>query len=135
MTAVEVYNKDEELVWSHQFFQDGGVDGDKYIAGMCTAWDCLRDCADVGDYDGGDVDEDGLPVPYDTEETTGIILEYDSETGWSLGSDARKLGQSEEILDACMVAGLVEKDEEFCPEVCSDDDVVAIAKHIMKRGK
>jgi hypothetical protein len=128
MTAVEIYNDSGELVWAHRWFTDG-CDRSGYIAGLCDAYDCMRQCADVAGYDGCDVDEDGAPVPFDTEDTTGVMLQYDTASGWSLGADARSLGQSHEIIDALMLAGMIETDEEHADHV-GNDVVTAIADHI-----
>lgn len=128
MTAVEIYNDSGELVWSHRWFADG-CDRSEYVAGLCDAYDCMIQCADVASYDGCDVDEDGAPMPFDTEPTTGIILQYETASGWSLGEDARSFGQSEEIIDALMMVGMIEPDEEHVDHV-GKDVVAAIAEHI-----
>lgn len=133
MTAVEIFDADNNLVWAHQYFQMGATTGE-YIAGMCQVWDDMVGCTDVADYEGGDYDEDGEPVDMDDADTTGVILEYDSESGtWTVGPDARRMGQSEEVLDACMLAGLIPPDAEH--EERADDDVVrAVAEHIRTRA-
>ena len=91
----------------------------------------MLECADYAGYDGGDVDDDGDPVPLDVASTTGVMLEYDTDTGWRLGECARTHGQSREIVDACMAVGLIEPDAEHD----ADDDsevVAAIVRHIKK---
>lgn len=126
MTAVEIYEGDE-LVWSYTWFKDGcGSNG--YLIGLIDACDCMRRCADwSSDYEISDRDDDG-PILYNSGATTGVIMEYDTATGWAIGDDARGLGQSEEILDACMSAGLVPRDDEHNAD---SDVVVAIIKHIL----
>lgn len=132
MTAVEVYNDNNDLVWAHRWF-DNGCSTSGYISGLCDAFDCMRQCADVAMFDGGEIDDDGDPVAMDTETTTGVMLEYDTETGWSLGDEGRTLGQSSEIIDACMVAGLIEADDDH-DDHADSDVVVAIAKHIKSQA-
>lgn len=131
MTAVEIYEADN-LVWSHQYFSAGCTQAG-YVSGLCQVWDDLADCADVADYEGGEVDDDGEPVLQNCATTTGVILEYDSDNRtWTAGEDARRMGQSEEVLDACMLAGLIPADAEH--EDRADDDVVrAVAEHIRAR--
>lgn len=132
MTAVEIYNDNEDLVWSNNWFANGAT-GSYYNYGLCEAWDCMRDCADVADYDGGEFGDDGEPVPMDVAATTGIILEYDSNTNtWAMGADARNMGQSEEILDACMSAGLLPADD-IHDDRADDKTVNAIVDHIRER--
>lgn len=132
MTAVEIYNDENDLVWAHRWF-DNGCSTSGYICGLCDAFNCMADCDYVAMFDGGEIDDDGDPVAMDTESTTGVMLEYDTKTGWSLGDGARNLGQSSEIIDACMVAGLIEADADH--EDNADSDVVAaIAKHIKSKA-
>jgi len=132
MTAVEIFDGEENLVWAHRWF-DNGCTTSGYISGLCDAFDCMRQCADVAMFEGGEIDDDGEPVAMDTEVTTGVMLEYDTESGWSLGDDARTLGQSREIIDACMAAGLIEADDDH--EDNADGEVVAaIAKHIKSQA-
>jgi hypothetical protein len=71
----------------------------------------------------------------DDSDYTGIMLEYDNDSNtWTMGDDARTLGQSVEIVDACMVAGLITPDEtrKLNAEYdYQDSDIVrAIAEHI-----
>lgn len=132
MTAVEIYDENNDLVWAHSWF-DNGCSTSGYISGLCDAFDCMADCADVAMFDGGEIDDDGTPVAMDTESTTGVMLEYDTKTGWSLGDDGRTLGQSSEIIDACMAVGLIAADGDH--EDNADGDVVAaIAKHIKSKA-
>lgn len=129
MTAVEIYNHDD-LVWSHRYFDDGATH-QGYINGLCQAWDDMKSCADVADYEGGMVDGNGEPELMDCNSYTGIMLEYDSDTNvWTIGEDARRLGQGSEIVDACMVVGLIDQDGE--DDTYVDGDVVqSIVRHIM----
>jgi hypothetical protein len=129
MTAVEIYNYIGELVWSHRWFTDGGDDWAGYIAGLCEAYDRMRQCADVASYDGCDVDEDGAPVRFDADISTGVMLQYDTASGWSLGERILRLEQSHEIIDALMLVGMIKADGEH-PDYVGDDVVTAIADHI-----
>lgn len=125
MTAVEIYDNNDDLIWSHRWF-DNGCTNDGYIAGLIDAVDCMLGCAAVSSFDGGEIDSDGDPIPIDTHPTTGVMLVYDTETGWALGDDARRMGQSSEIIDALMLAGMLDKDDEH-----ADDAIVAaIANHL-----
>lgn len=127
MTAVEIYNGNGDLVWSHRYFDDGATHRG-YINGLQQAWDDMRNCADVSDYEGGMVDDDGEPEIMDCDGYTGIMLEYDSETDtWTIGEDARRLGQSAEIVDACMIAGLIDSDGE---QDVDSDVVQDIVRHV-----
>ena len=112
MTAVEIYNDEGVLVWARQWFTDG-CSSSGYVEGLRDVVDCMRNCANVRRFEGGEVDDNGDPVRMDVEETTGVMAVYDSRSGWALGDDARGLGeQSSEIVDALMVAGLVPTDSE-----------------------
>lgn len=128
MTAVEIY-KDDTLVWSHIWFEQGATT-QGYIRGLCEAWDCMLDCNDYDQFEGGLYDEDGEPVPVDDSSTTGVILEYDGRT-WKAGEDARRMGQSEEILDACMVAGIVPTDGAHA-DWGDNETTEAVARYIME---
>lgn len=131
MTAVEIFNY-VGLVWSSEWLSDGCSAGG-YVAGLCRAFDAMADCTNVDCYEGQALDEDGNMIYFDDTESTGVMLEYDSSTGvWIAGECARTHGQSSEIVDACMVAGLVSPDEEHADH--ADDDIVqAIARHIARR--
>lgn len=134
MTAVEIFDGEDNLVWANQWF-DNGCTTSGYIDGLCDAFDCMHQCDDVEMFDGGQIDDDGKPVAIDTEATTGVMLEYATESGWSLGEDARTLGQqSSEIIDACMAAGLIEADD-YHEDNAYGEVVAAIAKHIKDREK
>ena len=110
MTAVQIYDSNGDLVWSCEWF-GGGATTYYYRQGLCDAWDCMYRCADWRDFDGCAEDDDGNPIDFDCAATTGIILEYDSDTDtWTPGDAARHMGQSGEILDACMAAGLIPAD-------------------------
>jgi len=127
MTAVEIYNGDI-LVWSHMYFA-GGATERGYIQGLCQVYDDMIRCADIGQYEGCDYDEDGAVVQYDDADTTGIILEYDSSTqSWTMGS---RYGQSDEILDALMLLGIIAADADHIDYERAHGAVVdAIATHI-----
>jgi len=129
MTAVEIFDNDDNLVWSHMWFEDGASKRG-YIDGLCAAWDCLVDCADVDSFDGGAFDEDGEPVVFNDGATTGVMLEYDSDSKtWTIGDDARCCGgQSMEIVDACMIAGLIPADDDHDE---GDADALAVAAYIL----
>lgn len=131
MTAVEIYDG-QDMVWAHQYFQNGAT-YNGYVAGLCQVYDDMAACANVADYDGGEYDEDGAPVSMDDAPTTGVIVEYDSDSGvWAVGPDARRMGQSEEVLDACMLVGLIPADSDHDDR--ADDEVVRkIAGHIRSR--
>lgn len=132
MTAVEVRDDSDRLVWSHRWF-DNGCSSSGYVSGLCDAWDCMRRCADAASFDGGEVDDDGDPIVMDDGGTTGVMLEYDTKVGWSLGEDARTLGQSSEIVDACIAIGLINADEGH--EGAADSNVVvAITEYIKDQG-
>jgi len=130
MTAVEIYNESDDLIWSYRWF-DNGCTTSGYIAGLKAVYDCMSDCEDATDFDGGEVNEDGEPLEMDTESTTGIILTYDKINGWIMEEDARRYGQSTEIIDALMNIGLLDADVEH-EEFCDSDIVIAITNHINK---
>lgn len=134
MTAVEIFDDAQCLAWSAEWFADG-CSADGYVAGLCQAFDAMADCGGgVDHYEGQALDEDGNMIAFDETESTGVMLEYDSSTGvWSAGECARTHGQSSEIVDACMAAGLVAPDEEHADH--ADSDVVqAVARHIARRN-
>lgn len=128
MTAVEIYDNDGSLVWAHKWF-DNGCTREGYIAGLADAVECMRNCEQYGMFENGEIDEDGDAVPLDTYPTTGVMLEYDTQGGWALGADARSLGQSSEIIDALMLAGLLPKDAEH-EDRSVDTAAVAIANRL-----
>lgn len=127
MTAIEIYNSNGDLVWSHMYFADGATAGG-YIDGLSQVYDDLTNCADVEDYDGCDYDEEGNVVCYDDSDTTGVIATFDSEKGWELSEDFYIFGQSVEIIDALMAAGIIEKDDDH--EDRFDDVAAKIAEYI-----
>lgn len=131
MTAVEIRNaEDTEIVWSTMFFENGATHRG-YIDGLFDAYECLRNAADVADYDGGDFDEDGNPVVYDNDdEHTAWTLSYDTESGkWTVCDEFRRYGQGREIIDAMMLAGIVPADEEH-EEHAEEDVVVELARRM-----
>ena len=129
LTAVEIYSDDGELVWSNTYFDDGASDA-YYTRGLFDAWSDMRNAAEVQDYEGGNFDEAGNPQAIDIYSSTGVMLEYStSDNNWSIGDDARTLGQSREIVDACMLAGLIPADDEH-DDLDDDDRAHDIAKLI-----
>lgn len=107
MTAVEIYDDNDNLVWSHEYFTTG-ASHQGYVNGLCQVLDDLVNCQDVDNYEGCDRDDDGDVIPYDTGDTTGIILEYNGGTKqWIPGT---RYGQSDEILDALMSLGIIPQD-------------------------
>lgn len=129
MTAVEIC-EDGKLVWSHRWFDDGCSTAG-YLSGLRDAIDCMRRAADWSGFDGGEYDEDGDPVSMDDGSTTGVMLVYDTSSGWALGEDARAMGgQSSEIVDALMIAGIIPSDGE---ENGDDDIVAALQDHIVSQ--
>ncbi len=134
MTAIEIYDNDK-LVWSHQYFTNG-ASHNGYIDGLCQVYDDMLNCADYAQYDGCDGYEDDngefVPEDFDVYPETGVMLEFDSSTKkWTIGDDARRLGQSDEIVDACMIAGLIPADDQHDDHL-DNDVVIAIASHINK---
>ena len=126
MTAIEIHDS-ETLVYSHRWFADGASTSG-YIRGLCEAVDCMKRCADWQQFDGREVDEDGEVVAMDTERTTGGVLSYSAETGWVVPEDFRNYGQSVEIVDALMSAGIIAADEDHDG---GDNEVVrAIVEHL-----
>jgi len=128
MTAVEIYNGKNELVWSHMYFKDG-ASSNGYFSGLCQVVDDMIGCADIDNYDGCDHDDDGEVILYDDNDYTGIIIEYNGETKkWTLGNidKPRYLGQSAEIVDALMIAGLIDKDADH------DDNITNLVNSIAK---
>jgi hypothetical protein len=132
LTAVEIFDRDNNLVWSHVWFS-GGASRRGYIDGLCAAWDCMVNCDYVNGCDGGAYDDDGEPIVFDDGATTGVMLEYNSDNKqWMIGDDARCLGgQSMEIVDACMIAGLIPVDDDHADHA-DDDDVRSVAEYIIK---
>lgn len=130
MTAIEIYNNETELVWSTMFFENGAT-ARGYIDGLFAAYECLRNAADVADYEGGDVDEDGRPVKYDNDDTyTAWTLSYDTESGkWTVYDDFRKYGQGREIIDAMMLAGIIPADDEH-EDHATEPVVVELARRM-----
>ncbi len=125
MTVVEIYDGDN-LVWSHMYFADGATRRE-YINGLCQAYDDMVGAGDVGQYEGCDYDEDGEVIQYSDDETSGTILEYDSETGtWTVGD---RYGQSDEILDALMLIGAIPADYMHADRI-EDAVVNAIMHHV-----
>ena len=125
MTVVEIYDG-ANLVWSHMYFADGATQRG-YISGLCQAYDDMVGCADVGLYEGCDIDEDGEVIQYSDDDTSGTILEYDSETGtWTVGY---RYGQSDEILDALMLIGAIPADDMHADRI-EDAVVNAIMHHV-----
>lgn len=112
MTAVEIEDENQTLVWSFRWFQDG-ASRDGYLEGLKDAIETMRQCEKWKEFDGGDFDDDGAPVCFDQSPTTGKMLSFDGKT-WLLEEDAFTMGnQSREIVDAAIIAGLVESDEEI----------------------
>jgi hypothetical protein len=94
------------------YFADGATSSG-YINGLCQVVDDMMGCADVGDYEGCDYDDNGDVVQYDDNDNTGVIVSYNSETKkWTIGDadDPRYYGQSTEIVDALMLTGLLTPD-------------------------
>lgn len=129
MTAVEIYSDNGDLIWSHEWFRDGCSTAG-YIAGLVDAYQCMHQAANVEDFESGQTDDDGEPEQIDAGETTGVMLVHDTVTGWSIGEFCR-LGQSSEIVDACMTAGLISADGDH-DEQSDNATVKAITNHISK---
>lgn len=125
MTAVEIYDGNGDLVWSRQWFEDG-CSTSGYLDGLRDVVDCMRGCAGVRTWEG----YTDAPQAIDVNDDTGVMAIYDSRTGWSLGEDARGMGdQSSEIVDALMLAGLLPADAEHADK--QHGDIVAeIARHL-----
>lgn len=66
------------------------------------------------------------------EKTAAVIAALaDIDNKWTIGDDARRLGQSDEIVDTCMIAGLIPADDQH-GDYLDNDVVIAIASHINK---
>lgn len=112
MTAVEIEDEDQNLVWSFQWFQDGATK-EGYLSGLKEAIHTMHECEQWMEFHGGNFDENGEPVRFDKFPTTGKMLSFD-ETQWRLEDGAFAMGnQSQEIIDAAIISGLVESDEEI----------------------
>lgn len=77
-------------------------------------------CSEVDICDGCD---------YDDFATNDVIATFDSESGrWELAEDFHHYGQSVEIMDALMAAGIIEKDDDHDNRF--DTVTTKIAEHI-----
>jgi hypothetical protein len=114
MTAVEVRDDRGVLVWSCMWFGNG-VTAEDYIGDLHTVIDFMKDAGNWKRWDcEGDREEDDSPVQYDTSDTTGVICSYDTvDREWTVEEDWRTYGQSGEIVEALMLAGIVEEDDDF----------------------
>jgi len=121
MTAVEIYDDQDNLVWSQHWF-DNGATGAEYKTGLAQVIETMQNCKNHADWDYGMVDEDGEPVPMDTAETNGVICEYDSETCEWTGGDYT-LGQSTEIAAALMRCGKLDDDEDVLEQYDDIEDL------------
>lgn len=129
MTAVEIYDNNDQIVWSNEYFERG-VTAKGYIDGLKQVIDDMIGCADVEQYDGGLYDDDGNPIAIDSSDTTGWIVGYDAQDKtWWLNDNYRHFGQSTEIADALMGAGLVPADIEH------DDHKGSIVKELLNHLK
>ena len=112
MTAVEIEDENNTLVWSFRWFRDGASQG-AYVSGLEDAIETMRHCEKWKEFDGGDFDDDGAPVCFDQSPTTGRMLSFDGKQ-WLIEEDAFTMGnQSQEIVDAAIITQLVESDEEI----------------------
>jgi len=118
MTSIEIWDweKFPKLVWSCRWFDNGATEAG-YLSGLQTVVNCMKNADAWKEWEEGDREEDGTPVCYDTEEeesTTGVLCIYDTHTKqWEINKNWRNYGQSGEIVEALMLAGLVEADDEF----------------------
>ena len=130
MTSVEIEDENHTLVWSFRWFQDG-ASKDGYVSGLKDVIETMRLCEKWTEFDGGDFDDDGAPVCFDQSPTTGKMLSFDGKT-WILEGDAFTMGnQSREIVDAAIIAGLVESDEEI--EIDETiEELVKVFKNLVK---
>jgi len=123
MVAVEIWDADN-LVWSHMWFADGAT-STGYINGLADAARCILDCDDYDAWDGNSADDnDGVCVQYDNVDTTGVVLEYDSETQ-QIGEVDRSYGLGGEIIDALMLLGTLDPDDEHDDHTGDDERAIA----------
>lgn len=95
-TAVQIY-KNDTLVWSHEYFPNGASEYLYNIVMEYNVLDDMENCELYHEYEGCDRDENGEVIDYDTEKTTGVMLEYNNDTGfWTIGEN---LGQGWEAVD------------------------------------
>lgn len=69
MTAVEIYDNTNNLVWSKRYFEYGAT-AQGYKTGMLDAYNDMINCGDVSGYDISDDNEE-----HDTDDTTGVVCE------------------------------------------------------------
>ena len=102
LTAVEIWDKDE-LVWSHLYLRDGCADAG-YRKGLHQAYKDMVGAANWATYDGCDRDDDGDVIQYSVGDDEIVICDPIAHL-WTRG---QRMGQSDEILDALILAGLIE---------------------------
>ena len=121
-TVVQIYNNENDLVWSHQYFANGATDRG-YIDGLCQVIDDMMACADYEQYEGCDYDDDGDIIDYDTDNYTGVMIEYDSDCKkWELG-ESPYMGQSEEIIKALILSGKLDG-AEYNNDLDADSEII-----------
>lgn len=126
MTAVEIYDNTNNLVWSKRYFEYGAT-AQGYKTGMLDAYNDMINCGDVSGYDISDDNEE-----HDTDDTTGVVCEYDSDTdSWTGGNYC--LGQSTEIVAALMMVGKLPVDDDLID--CYSDDVVTFLVDNIKKSE
>jgi hypothetical protein len=129
MTAVEIRDDRGIFVWSCMWFGNGAT-ADGYLSGLQTVIGAMLNADDWKEWEEGDREEDGRPVRYDVEYegcTTGVICSYDTDTKeWTVEDDWRNYGQSGEIVEALMLAGIVEADDDF-----DADDVSRVGRKLI----
>lgn len=96
MTALEIY-QDDNLVWSHDYFANGATQ-DWYKRGMRQIIDDAHACADWGDYEGCDLDDDGEVVSQDCAATTYVLMTFVPGEGWTTGLDHLADGQASDLI-------------------------------------
>ena len=117
LTAVEIYDNKDTLVWSHMW---KGVD---YADSLCAVYGEMVYC------DIYDIYEESDNYQYSAGDTTGVMLEY-SNGQWTLSDDWRQYGQSYELIDAMMHIGILPSDDRHSEIMAVDSDRVKAIKKI-----
>lgn len=82
LTALQIYDNDNNLVWSHNYFHLGASEKHFNTVMRFQLYDDMVHCEDYEDYEGCDRDENWGIVDYNTEETTFEYVEWTPKKGF-----------------------------------------------------